>query len=147
MTSNMQHIASLLLASYNKGADEVIKVFHENATIEFPYSASLGRATRLSVHEFHEYLKMALPKLKDLRFGKLKLYKIEDADAYWAETHAEATITSTGHFYKQDYVTYIEIRDDKIFYYKEYWNILPILQELMTREELKRILECTAPAI
>jgi ketosteroid isomerase-like protein len=117
-----------LLAAFNEGADNVVKLFNDDAVIEYPYAPSLGTVSRLDREGYYHYLKGALPNMPNLNFSGVKVYPVTGDNAYWAEVHCEAVIPSTGKHYEQDYVMYFTVKDNRFHLYREYWNPIPGLK-------------------
>ncbi|MBC3538487.1 nuclear transport factor 2 family protein [Rufibacter sediminis] len=115
-----------LLESFNGGADKVVRLFHPQATIEFPYAHSLGTPELLPLPEYHSYLKHALQSMPVIEFSGVKTYQTTDPDVVLMEAHGEAVVPATGQLYQQDYFMVVTFKEGKIFRYKEYWNTLAI---------------------
>ena len=114
-------IFNQLLNAFNQSADEVVALFHHEAVIEFPYAPSLGTASKLNFKEYHNYMKGALSHMPGIHFENARVYQV-NKNTYWAEVHGEAHIPSTGKLYQQDYVIHFTLKEDKINFYKEYWD-------------------------
>lgn len=126
-----------LLSSFNKGAEAVISLFHQEALIEYPYAVSLGTASSLNYAAYKNYLTQALPDMPNLEFSNIRV-RAMDAHSYVAEVHAESLIPATGKLYKQDYVMFFTLRDGKILGYREYWNPMAGMDAFGGKEELQK---------
>ncbi len=64
----------------------------------------------------------------------------QQTDSYWAEFRGQTTVPLTNALYTQQYVVHFTLRGGKFSTYKEYWNVLPVLQTLLGKEDAQRIL-------
>ncbi len=126
-TNNGEMLFKQLLEAFNQGAAEVVALYTEDATVEYPYAASLGAKAKLNMSEYFNHLKGGLEQMPDIKFSNIRVYQITEQDAYWAEVHGETTIPKTGKLYSQDYVMYFEMTDGKFTFYREYWNAVPVM--------------------
>lgn len=117
-----------LLEAFNQGAAEVVALYTEDATVEYPYAASLNSAAKLNMREYFNHLKGGLEQMPDIKFSNTRVYQTTGSNAYWAEVHGETTIPKTGKLYQQDYVMYFEVTDGKFSFYREYWNAVPVME-------------------
>ena len=116
-----------LLAAFNQGAAQVLALYTEDATVEYPYAASLGSASKLNMRDYENHLKGGLEQMPDIRFSDVRVYQTIEPNAFWAEVHGETVVPKTGKLYRQDYVMYFETRDRKFSFYREYWNAVPVM--------------------
>ena len=116
-----------LLEAFNQGAAEVVALYTEDATVEYPYAASLNSASKLNVEEYFNHLKGGLEQMPDIKFSNIHVYQTTASNSYWAEVHGETVIPKTGKLYQQDYVMYFEMTDGKFSFYREYWNAVPVM--------------------
>ena len=126
-----------LLEAFNQGAAEVVTLYAEDATIEYPYAASLNSAEKLNMNEYFNHLKGGLEQMPDIKFSNVRVYQTTEGDSYWAEVHGETTIPKTGKLYQQDYVMYFEVTDGKFSFYREYWNAVPVMEAFGGGESFK----------
>lgn len=131
-------IVNRLFESFNQGVAAVTTLFHEDAVIEFPYATSLGTASRLTLPEYSNYLKGALPNMPDIHFDIRGIYPVGE-NACWAEIHGEAVIPKTGKLYRQDYVVYLVQKEGRIYQYREYWDPIAGLKAFGTNESMTEI--------
>jgi ketosteroid isomerase-like protein len=127
-SSKGSEIYHALLKAFSVGAEEVSRLFHDDAIIEYPYAPSLGTPARLDKESLHTYLAGALPNMPDLTFSNVTVYPLQGKDAFWAEALGECIILSTGLPYRQNYVMYFELKDGLFGNYREYWDLLAIKQ-------------------
>lgn len=132
-------LAEKLLSAFNDSPKAVMALFNENAVVEYPFAASLGRPTKLTMPLYEQYLNGVMGRIPKLDFSGVKFYPLQRPNAYWGEAHAETELPN-GKLYKQDYILYFEIENEKFSYYKEYWNLLPILQATLSKEETAKLL-------
>ncbi|MDC0712090.1 nuclear transport factor 2 family protein [Stigmatella sp. ncwal1] len=105
------------------------ELFAENAVIEFPYATSVGTPARLEGKTaIAAYVKGVLSQLQGLTFSNVRVFPAQAPHVLFAEVHGEATLASTGLRYVQDYVMRLETDGERILYYREYWNPVPVLQ-------------------
>lgn len=114
-----------LLTALNKDADAVIKLFHPEAIIEFPYATSLGTASKMNFEEWYNYLKGGLPNMRDIYFANIRVYQVGE-NSYWSEVYGETTVPATEQLYKQNWVMHYTLKDGKINFYREYWDPLAV---------------------
>ena len=136
-----QQILLNLLAAFNKDTQTVLSLFDPTATVEYPYAKSIGSAYRLTMNDYRKHLDNMLPDMPDIIFSEITFYPLAEPDSYWAEFHGETTVPTTGDLYQQDYVVYYRLVNGKFIYYKEYWNVLPVLKTLMGNEQAKHIID------
>lgn len=122
-TSKHKAIVEDLLSGFNNGASATIKLFHEEATIEYPYANSLGTPSKLNRKEYETYLENALSNMPDMEFTNVEVYTV-DKNIFWAEFHGEFDVPTTKKRFKNDYVVRIILKQGKILNLKEYWNPL-----------------------
>lgn len=135
--SKQKKIIKDLLESFTLGANEVLKLFHKDAIIEYPYANSLETPSKLNKQDYGVYLKSALENMPHLEFSNVQIYT-SHTNIFWAEFHGELTVPKNTKRYKQDYAIRITVKDGKIHNYKEYWN--PIAALIFGgKEEVKEI--------
>ncbi|AMP99526.1 hypothetical protein AY601_2640 [Pedobacter cryoconitis] len=136
-----QQILLNLLNAFNKGTEAVLSLFAPMATVEYPYARSLGSAYQLTMDDYRKHLDNILGDMPDIIFTGLTVYPLNEPDSYWAEFHGETTVPATGALYQQDYVVNFRLENGKFIYYKEYWNVLPVLKTLMGKEQAQQIID------
>ena len=100
----------------------------------------MGMTARLTREDYREHLDQILVNMPEIKFSSLRVFPLQQTNSYWAEVHGETTIPTTRALYQQDYIIYFEMDNNKFSYYKEYWNVLPVLKTLLPTEETHRIL-------
>ncbi|KEQ29370.1 hypothetical protein N180_07430 [Pedobacter antarcticus 4BY] len=136
-----QQILLNLLDAFNKDTQTVLSLFDPTATVEYPYAKSIGSAYRLTMDDYRRHLDNILPDMPDIIFSELNVYPLAEQDSYWAEFHGETTVPATGDLYQQDYVVHFRLESGKFIYYKEYWNVLPVLKTLMGKDKAQQIID------
>lgn len=131
-------IYQALPKAFAKGADEVTRLFHEEAVIEYPYASSLGTPGLLNKEGLHKYLAGALPDMPDLTFSDTRVYRVDGREVYWAEAFGQCTIRSTGLLYQQKYLMHFALKEGLFSYYREYWDLLAIKAAFGQEADLKR---------
>jgi ketosteroid isomerase-like protein len=129
-----------LLAAFNQGTENVLALFNPDATVEYPYAAAMGMSARLTLEDYRRHLDRILVNMPEIKFSSLRVFPLQQQDAYWAEVHGETTVPTKGALYEQDYVIFFELKNGKFSSYKEYWNALPVLKSLLPVEEAQHIL-------
>lgn len=124
-TSEHKAIVADLLSGFNTGASATIKLFHEDAIIEYPYAHSLGTPSKLNRKEYETYLENALRNMPNMEFTNVKVYTV-NKNLFLAEFHGEFTVPATKKRYKNDYISRITLKENKILSLKEYWNPLAV---------------------
>lgn len=108
--------------------DRWIDLFTDDAVVEFPYAASLGREGRfVGKPAIDAYFRGTPGLFRELRFRDLRRHAGADPHMVCAEVHGSALIGPAGAPYEQDYVMILRTRDGKISHYREYWNPLPVI--------------------
>ncbi|MCX2431658.1 MULTISPECIES: nuclear transport factor 2 family protein [unclassified Pedobacter] len=130
-----------LLSAFNQDTATVLSLFDPKATVEYPYAKSLGSAYQLTMDDYRKHLDHILGDMPDIIFTALNVYPLKEPDSYWAEFHGETTVPATGALYQQDYVVNFRLENGKFIYYKEYWNVLPVLSTLMRKEQAQQIID------
>ena len=123
-----QTLFNRLLEAFNQGAAEVVALYTEDATVEYPYAASLGSSAKLNMREYENHLKGGLEQMPAIKFSNVRVYQTTESNSFWAEVHGETVIPKTGKLYSQDYVMYFEVADGKFGFYREYWNAVPVME-------------------
>ena len=123
-----QVLVDRLLHAFTTGTDDVLRLFAEEAIVEYPYAPSLGGMARLTKADYRQHLEGILPQMPTILFSNVRVYPLQQEGAYWAEFHGETTIPATGKLYQQDYVVYLTISHDQFSTYREYWNPLLVVQ-------------------
>ena len=106
-----------------------------DAIVEFPYAAALGSPSSLEGKlAIYDYMKHAVAQWQNWVFTDVRAYQTLLLKVLFAEFHGEAVFVATGQPYQQDYVVRLEIRNGKIMHYRKYWNPVPLLERVGSRE-------------
>ncbi|WP_294199403.1 nuclear transport factor 2 family protein [uncultured Chryseobacterium sp.] len=135
------HIMENLLAAFNQDTESILALFTPQATVEYPYAKSLALPHKLTMYDYRNHLNSILQKMPEIIFTDLKVHALKEESWYWGEFHAETTVPQTGAVYKQEYVVNFKLDHEKFSIYREFWNILPVLQRLMDKEEAFNIID------
>lgn len=130
-----------LLNAFNQDTETVLHLFTPESTVEFPYAKDLGLPYQMTKNEYGKHLNTILGNMPDILFTCIKVSASAEPDWYWGEFQGETTVPKTGILYKQNYVVNFKLENGKFSFYKEYWNVLPVLQSLMGKEEAHRIID------
>ncbi|MCG8318474.1 MAG: hypothetical protein MI921_03140 [Cytophagales bacterium] len=137
---NKEKLVSLL-GAFGQGRDNILRHFHQDALIEFPYAKSIGTPEKLNYLEYHTYLTDILGHFDAISFSNTRIYPMNHTETFVMETHGEVDLPN-GKTYRQDYVMIVEFLDGKIYRYKEYWNPLEIkVFETSSTNDLKESLK------
>lgn len=129
-------LLSRLLNAFGKDAATVLDLFHTDAVVEYPYAKSMNKMAALNMSEYRAYMEQVLPGMPDLKFTDLRVYPLQEAGSFWAEVHGETKHPVTELLYEQDYVIHFALKAGKFIKYKEYWNVLPVLKSILSKEEV-----------
>lgn len=100
-----------------------LDLFADDAVVEFPYAAALGRPGRfVGKPAIAAYFRTTPATFRGLVFTDLRKHPGADPQVAVAEVHGAATIAPTGRRYEQDYVMIVHTRDGRISHYREYWD-------------------------
>jgi ketosteroid isomerase-like protein len=130
-----------LLNAFNEDTETVLALFNPEAIVEYPYAKSLGLPYHLTIDAYRKHLNNILNNMPDITFTGLQVYTLQEQDCYWAEFHGETTVPQTGALYQQDYVVNFKLENGRFSFYKEYWNVLPVLKALMGKEQAQQIID------
>jgi uncharacterized protein len=127
--NTIERIFDAHLALIGTDADAWADLLAEDAVLEFPYADALGLPSRfVGKPAIYNHVKNAVTQLQNWVFTDVRTYQTSIANVLLAEFHGEAVFVATGQTYRQDYVARLEIENDKIVRYREYWNLAPILE-------------------
>lgn len=130
-----------LLAAFNQGTEAVLKLFTPQALVEYPYAGTLGLPCRLTMEDYRKHLDTILASMPEISFTDVKVHALEEKNGYWGEFRAATVVPQTQSVYQQDYVVNFELQDGKFSFYKEFWNVLPVLQHLMDKDAAHYIID------
>ncbi|MEO5911770.1 MAG: PhzA/PhzB family protein [Pelobium sp.] len=135
------HIMQDLLAAFNQNTETVLNLFTPQATVEYPYAKTLGIPDLLTMDDYENHLNNILGQMPDIIFTNLKVDELKEKDCYWGEFSGKTTVPDSGLIYEQDYVVNFKLENGKFSFYREFWNVLPVLQVLMSKEDAHQIID------
>jgi hypothetical protein len=125
----VQEVLNKMLASFDKGAGELISFYAEDASIQLPFSKR--NSAVMSRKQYFNHLSLILPMMKSFRVHDHKLYATDEPGTYWATADLECIIKPTGKTYRQNYVLRFCINEEmKITQYYEYGNPLKLAEAM-----------------
>jgi ketosteroid isomerase-like protein len=105
-----------------------LELFADDAVVEFPYAASVGRDGRLAGKPaIAGYFRGTPGTFRGLQFRGLRLHVCADPQVAVAEVHGSARVGPRGAAYEQDYVMVLQARAGQIVAYREYWDPTPAI--------------------
>jgi ketosteroid isomerase-like protein len=117
------------LALIGKDAASWLELFADDAIMEFPYASSLGYPRKLEGKAaIASYMREVFAYVGQFRFSDVRVFPTEDPNVIVAEFNGDASVTSTGRDYKQEYIVRLETKNGKIIYYREYWDPIAVLR-------------------
>jgi ketosteroid isomerase-like protein len=93
------------------------------------------------MEDYKNHLNTILLQMPEIVFNDLKVYALQEENRYWGEFQAETTVPQTGLVYRQEYVVNFRLTNGKFSLYREFWNVLPVLQRLMNKEDAHHIID------
>lgn len=119
-----------LLSKLTSDIGGLFTLMTPDAIVEFPYAGSVGLPARvegLDAIRKHFTDVMAHVGFSNFQFSNLRSYPGAGGDNAWFEVHGTADLPG-GKKYEQDYVMYLRAENGKIAHYREYWNMVPIVE-------------------
>lgn len=107
-----------------------IELFHENVVFEYPYAPPSfpqevrGKAAMLE--QFKDFPKM----FHFDEFTDVRSHQTLDPDVLIVEFAGRGQVLTTGKPYHQRYISVVQMKDGKIFRYRDYWNPLVVLEAM-----------------
>ena len=115
--------AYIFLLAQNK-LDDWIKIWADDAVLEFPYSPKGRQSVYVGKPAILEYHKQTTGKIKITRIVSARIHQLADPNTAISELEIEGSIIGTNAQYDQKYVTFFQMKDGKLWRYREYWNPL-----------------------
>jgi uncharacterized protein len=98
-------------------------LFADDAILEMPFGASAGLETTLpGVEAIAGSVGGFIGMLRDPQIAVKNVYQIEGEDSVVAEFAMTATVIPTGKHYSQDYICYLRAANQKMAFYREYFD-------------------------
>jgi len=111
-----------LLAQNN--LDEWLKIWADDATLEFPFSPEGRQSVYVGKQAILDYHKGTTNKIKIHRVASARIHQMVDSNTAMAELEIEGSLLGTNAQYNQKYVTFFQMKEGKLWRYREYWNPL-----------------------
>lgn len=126
----VQQLFQALLDCLGTNLEGLDGMFAPDAIVEFPYAPAAGLVGRVEGRDAivrHFRGVMETIGFQSFRFSNLRAYPGADPGAAWFEVHGTADLPGGKH-YAQDYVIFVRAAEGRIAHYREYWNMVPILE-------------------
>ncbi|WP_172195014.1 nuclear transport factor 2 family protein [Saccharibacillus qingshengii] len=118
---------SIFRESFLQGDHEAfLNLFHEEVSFEFPYAPDPYPKKLNGIAELRSHIE-GLDKVFVIRsFSEPVIHRSADGPVFTAEFEAHGTMLQSGKSYDQQYISVVELKDDKIIRYQDYWNPLSV---------------------
>ena len=119
-----------LLSKLATDLEGLFSLLAPDAIAEFPYAASLGLPARVEgIEAIRRHFRDVMSRIgfANFEFTELRSYPGADGTSAWFEVHGSADLPG-GKKYEQDYVVWLRSVDGKVAHYREYWNMVPIME-------------------
>lgn len=110
---------------------EWVELFHPDGVLEFPYPPPGVRSRFVGHHELYEHMQ-DFPKQFDVRFSDLTFHETTDPDLVIAEFVGNGRGVVTKRPFHQVYISVVRYRDDRIVYFRDFWNPLVTIRTAAT---------------
>ncbi|CAM3552330.1 MULTISPECIES: nuclear transport factor 2 family protein [Saccharibacillus] len=122
-----EEIMSVFAQSFLQGDHEAfLDLFHENVRFDFPYAPDPYPKRLHGIGELRSHLE----GLQDLfvihSFSDPVIHRSMDGPVFTAEFEGHGTLLQSGRPYDQHYISVVELQQDRIIRYQDYWNPLSI---------------------
>jgi ketosteroid isomerase-like protein len=119
---------------------EWIELWHDDATLEFPFVPVGHRASYHGKAEILAYMQAASGRIVTDEVSELRLHTGADPEVLVVELGTRGHLVATGAAYDQRYICVFELREGLLWRYREYWNPLVSIEAYGGREEWEAIL-------
>ncbi len=112
------------------------ELWHEDGVLEFPFAPN-GR--QQSYHGKAAVIAQMTSAMSRVQIDKVRYFKVRpllNPEAAMVEAGTRAHFVENGHQYNQTYVLYFEMREGKIWRYREYWNAITLMDAFGGRDVL-----------
>ncbi|OZB91284.1 nuclear transport factor 2 family protein [Paenibacillus sp. XY044] len=106
----------------HKDYEAVLDLFDEHVIFEFPYAPEAFAARLDGKAALQQHLDMLDTLLELHSFTKPLVHTSDDSPVFIAQYEGSGTILADGKPYAQKYISVIEVKDDKIVRFQDYWN-------------------------
>jgi hypothetical protein len=104
--------------------DEWIELWAEDGTCEFPFAAEGVLRVYSGKPEILAYMAAAAGKIAIDSIAHFRVHPMLDPEVAAVELATNGRAVATGRPYNQRYVAFVEVKNGKIWRYREYWNPL-----------------------
>jgi hypothetical protein len=112
--------------------DEWIELWAEDGTCEFPFAAEGVQRVYSGKPEISAYMAAAAGKIAIDSIAYFRLHPMLDPEIAAVELAINGRAVATGRPYNQRYVAFVEVKNGKIWRYREYWNPLISIEAFAT---------------
>lgn len=120
------------------------ELWADDAVVEFPYAPPSLVARVEGKEAIFKYYKDTPNQFTEWKFTISRFYETPNPNIVLIEWHGTAKIAGTGRLYDQIYIGYLQMRDGKIFHYKEYWNPIIVLEAFGDTQYLEEAFNITS---
>jgi hypothetical protein len=107
---------------------EWIELWAEDGTCEFPFAPEGVQRVYSGKPEILAYMAAAAGKIVIDSIAHLRVHPMLDPEAAAVELAINGRAVATGRPYNQRYAAFVEVKNGKIWRYREYWNPLISLE-------------------
>jgi len=111
-----------------------LDLFTDDIVFEFPYAQERNPKRLYGKVALQQYLEEMEKVLAITSFTKPVIHIAADAPVFFAQFEASGKILVTGESYEQSYISVVEVQDDRIIRYQDYWNPLAVNLKQETNE-------------
>jgi hypothetical protein len=108
--------------------DEWIELWAEDGTCEFPFAAEGVQRVYAGKAEILAYMAATAGKIAIDSIAHFRVHAMLDPEVAAVELAINGRAVATGRPYNQRYVAFVEVKNGKIWRYREYWNPLIALE-------------------
>lgn len=103
---------------------EWIELWAEDGELDFPFAPKGRQRTYRGKAEILAYMSATPGRVAIDAIEAMRLFPMQDPAIVAAELTVKGHIPATGAPYNQSYVLFFEVKDGKLWRYREYWNPL-----------------------
>ncbi len=111
-----------------------IELFHEDAVFEYPYAPPGFPQRYVGKQAMFEQFKDFPKMFRFHEFADVQMHQTLDPDLLVVEFLGRGEVLTTGKPYNQRYISVVQMKDGKIFHYRDYWNPLVVLEAMKETE-------------
>ena len=141
------HIVEMFLPLFSQQRwDEWIDLWADDGMLEFPFAPSGRRNSYVGKTEILAYMMPLAGKMKIEEVSYHNVYSMLDPKIVCMELGIKARIVKTGAPYNQRYISIFEMKDGKVWRYREYWNPMVSMEANGGREAWTNAIGTPEPA-